>query len=499
MKQSLRKLLALSLAALMLLSAVACGTTTDDTKDPTMTTQGAAEEDTLDSRYVCDLPDDLNYGDAEINIMYVKVAGRDDELISEELGHGTIPDAVYERNLAVENQLGVKLAFVEQDNDSTAQGTIGTTVRGGDHSLDIFVIGTYCAISPAISGCYHNLNANDYVDTTKHYWSQDYNNIVTFTSDNKQFLATSPAALSLFRLTYLTIFNRDLFNDRKIPDLYETVDNGDWTLDYQYQLAADTYVDSDGNGKESKDDFYGFITGSCISVDAYCVASDIHLVSRDETGYMVYNADKMDALVEMSEKVSALYNAQGTYVFQGQPEDDIGKHYIIEKFAELQGLMATTQFLSIETHIDSLAAFNYGIVPMPKLSKEQKNYMTYVQDQVSAFGISSAIADEERQSMLGAVMEALAYHSYKIVRPAYYDSALSLRFMKDPQSKAILDTMFETIAFDYTYVTDVGGVRGTLRTLLPSKNPAVSSRVARWKTSITKQLEKDNRAIDKLG
>ena len=229
------------------------------------------------------------------------------------------------------------------------------------------------------------------------------------------------------------------------------------------------------------------------------MASDIHLVSRDETGYMVYNADKMDALVEMSEKVSALYNAQGTYVFQGQAEDDIGKHYIIEKFAELQGLMATTQFLSIETHIDSLAAFNYGIVPMPKLTKEQKNYMTYVQDQVSAFGISSAIADEERQSMLGAVMEALAYHSYKIVRPAYYDSALSLRFMKDPQSKAILDTMFETIAFDYTDVTDVGGVRGTLRTLLPSKNPAVSSRVARWKTSITKQLEKDNRAIDKLG
>jgi hypothetical protein len=221
------------------------------------------------------------------------------------------------------------------------------------------------------------------------------------------------------------------------------------------------------------------------------------MVVRDEDCYLAYN-NQLDALVDMTEKVNALYVNQGTYVFQGQAQDDIGYHFIIEKFAEGTGLMATTQFLSIETHIDSLAAFNYGIVPMPKLTQQQKNYMTYVQDQVSAFGISSAIADEERQGMLGAVMEAMAYHSYKIVRPAYYDSALSLRFMKDPQSKAILDTMFETIAFDYTYVTDVGGVRGTLRTLLPSKNPAIASRVARWKTSITKQLERENRAIEKL-
>ena len=498
MRSRLQKLLALALAALTLLSFAACGTPTEETVTTSASTQDNVEVDTVDQNYVCDLPTDLNYGNEEINIMYVKVAGRDDELISEELGHGTISDAVYERNLAVENQLGVKLVFLDQSTDAIAQNTINTAVRGGDRSLDIFVIGTYCAMSPAISGCYLNLNAIETVDTSKHYWSQDYNSIVTFTSDDKQFLATSPAALSLFRLTYLTIFNRELFNDRGIPDLYQTVENGEWTLEYQYSLAADAWVDSDGDGKESKNDFYGFITGSCISVDAYCVASDIHLVTRDETGYMVYNKGKLDAMVDMAEKVSALYNAQGTYVFQGQSQDDVGLHFIMEKFAERQGLMATTQFLSVETHIESLAEFSYGIVPMPKLTKEQAKYKTYVQDQVSAFGISSAIGDENRQIMLGAVMESLAYNSYKIVRPAYYDSALSLRFMQDPESRAILDIMFETIAFDYTYVTDVGGVRGTLRTLLPSKSPSIASRAKGWEKTITRQLEKDNKAIEKL-
>ena len=498
MRPSLKKLLALALAALMLLPMTACGTG-DNGPDPSESaTQGQTEGETQNTDYVCDLPAELDYGGDEISIMVVKKSGREDEMLSEALGNGIISDAVYERNLAVETDLGVVLAFVDQTDDTVAQNTINNAVRGGDDTLDIFTIGTYCAVSPDISGCYLNLNNLEYIDLSKHYWTQDYNNMMTFTADHKQFLATSPAALSLFRLTYLTIFNRDLFAERKIPDLYETVANGDWTYEYQLSLIEDTWVDADGNGKESKDDFYGFITGTCISVDAYCVASGIHLVVTDEDGYLTYDGSKLETLIDMSEKVNALYNNQGTYAFQGQPEDDIGLHYIIEKFAEQQGLMATTQFLSIETNIGPLSEFSYGIVPMPKLSKAQADYQTYVQDQVTAFGISAAIGNEDRQSMLSAVMEDIAYRSNEIVRPAYYESALSLRFMQDPQSRDILGTMFETIAFDYAYVTGVGDIRGSLRSMLPAKKLAVASRAKGWERSVNKLLEKDNEALDKL-
>ncbi len=498
MQSPVVKWLALVLAALMLLSLTACGTGEDGPEGNDSASHAQSEADTADQNYVCDLPAELDYKGEEVNILYVKKSGREDELISEALGNGVISDAVYERNLKVETELGVSLAFNDYTDDTVAQAAINTAVQAGDRTLDIFVIGTYCGITPAISGCYLNLGTLEYIDLSKHYWSQDYNNMMTFTSDNKQFLATSPAALSLFRLTYLTIFNRDLFAERKIPDLYETVKNGDWTFEYQLSLIEDTWVDTDGDGKTSKEDFYGFITGSCISADAYCVASNIHLVSRDEDGYLAYN-NQLDALVDMTEKVNALYINQGSYVFQGQPEDDIGLHFIIEKFAEGQGLMATTQFLSIETHIGPLSEFSYGIVPMPKLSKDQPAYHTYVQDQVSSFGISAAIGNEDRQSMLSAVMEAIAYHSNEIVRPAYYDSALSLRFMQDPQSRDILNTMFETISFDYTYATGIGDVRGSMRNILPSKKmPAIASRVKGWERNITKQLDKDNAAIDKL-
>ncbi len=500
MRSLSHKLLALLLAALMLLPLAACATSGDD---PITETTGSednvvTEADTADQNYLCDLPDNLNFQGTEVSIMALKSAGRDDELISPKLTGETIPDAVYERNLAVENQCGVKLTYVEQDNDTVAQSAINTLVTAGDRSIEIFSIGTNWGLSLSIQGRYQNLNNVENINLEKYYWAQDYNNMCTFTGDDKQFMVTSPAAISLFRLTYLTIFNRDLFNERGIPDLYETVNEGKWTLDYQLSIVQDVYVDSDGDGKKSEDDFFGFITGNCISTDAYAVSSNIHLIIRDETGYMAFNADDTDKLITMAEKVSALYTCQGTYFFRDSTYDDIGKHYICEKFAAKEGLMATTQFLSIETNIDTLAGFSYGIVPMPKLTEEQQNYMTYVQDQVTGFGISAAIANEDRLACLGAVMESMAYQSYKIVRPAYYDRTMSVRFMDDPESRAILDTMFETISFDYTYATGVGSIRDSLRTMVSASNPAVSSRIRGWKNSIERQLKKDNDALDKL-
>ncbi len=509
----LKKLTALALAALMLFPLASCANTSEGGEDTAPTTSavssvpgeaaGSGDETdaaTEDLRYVCELPDDLDFGGTEVTIAYVKVAGREDELISEGLGNGSISDAVFERNTMLESQLKVKLAYQDYGTDTSAQSAIRTMVKGGDDTIDLFVLGTYCAMDPAIEGNYLNLSNIETVDLSKHYWSQDYNEMMTFTSDRKQFLATSPAALSLFRLTYLTIFNRDLFADSGLPNLYDVVDNGEWTLDYQFSLIADVWTDGDGDGAVSEDDFFGLITGNCISVDAYCVASDIHMVVQDPEDYsMIFNVDDGERIIAMSEKVSKLYNTKGTYYFKDQMYDDIGKHYINEKFASQEGLMATTQFLGLEHNIEALNAFSYGIVPMPKLDEAQEEYLTYVQDQVSAFGISAAVGkDEERIYMLGAVMEAMAYHSNEIVRPAYYENTLSLRFMQDPDSRNILNTMFETISFDYCYATGFGDIRGELRTRLPSKEPAMASRVTVWQKSFVRRLDRLNASLDKL-
>ena len=126
-------------------------------------------------------------------------------------------------------------------------------------------------------------------------------------------------------------------------------------------------------------------------------------------------------------------------------------------------------------------------------------FIRQMQFHILAFGIFlGEYAGGFRQDQIAAVMEAMSFYSYQIVRPAYYDSVLSLRFMQDPQSRDILGTMFETIAFDYAYVTGIGDVRGSLRSMLPAKKLAVASRAKGWERSINKLLEKDNAALDEL-
>jgi hypothetical protein len=156
--------------------------------------------------------------------------------------------------------------------------------------------------------------------------------------------------------------------------------------------------------------------------------------------------------------------------------------------------------LSIEKYIGELADIAYGIAPIPKLSTDQAKYRTYVNDQVTGFGVSSAIGDEERQDMVGAVMESLAYHSYLIVRPAYYNSTLSLRFMQDERSSDILDLMFETLAFDYGYyhMGGMGGIKADLRGILPKPNPAVASRFKIWQRKLETELANENKAVARL-
>lgn len=497
MQSRLSKLLALALSALMLLSLAACATgeqTPAGTEEGAATTDAVTEAATDDPRYTMGLPDGLDYG-TEIGILYVSKGTRTDELECEKLGGGVISDAVYERNLAVEELLGVTYTYAVKNEDTEATSTIANLVQGGDRSIDIFAVGTYVCMTPTLAGHYLSLNGVENLDLTKHYWNQDYNEMMTFTSSDLQFVATSPIAISIFRNGYLTIFNRDLFKDHQIPDLYEAVENGEWTLDYQYSIIKDVYVDSDGNSKPSDGDFYGFVVGAVTDMDVYTVSSDIHMVVRDENGDLVYNTDMNERLVDMSEKVSALCNAQGTYLADSFNE---GFQYPVEKFAKKGALMATTMFGDIETHFESLADMNYGIAPIPKLTREQDGYGTYIQDQVSCFGISASIGDKDRQAVLGAVLEAMSYYSYTTVRPAYYDSVLSLRFMQDPQSRGVLDTMFESISFDYVYATGMASIRDSMRSIISSSNPAVSSGSKQWEKQVATVLRTQQKAFERI-
>ena len=497
MKKSLALLLASILLLLPLLTA--CGQSTDGSQgnDGTGDTTGTIEQVTVDPNYVCDLPSDLKYGGQDVTVLYNGGNGRKDELVSEKLGNGVVADAVYERNLAVDEMLDVRLQFIEAKN---MKEDMTQDIQSGAAEYEIVANATTAAVIPAMDGQYLNLNALENIDTTKHYWTQGYNEMATFTSEDIQFLASGPIAISMFRYMYLTLYNKTLFDDYKIPDLYETVKAGEWTLDYQYSIVKDHYVDKDGNSKRSEGDFYGFVTGDTVSVDPYMVASNLHMIIRDpDTGDLTYNIDAQRGLSDLCDKTQLLYNDDSVFVYKSATYDDVGLNYIINHFSDGNAMMVTTMFYAMETNFESLAAMSYGIAPMPKFDKNQKSYSSYVQDQVNCFGISAGIGNPDRQEKCAAALEAMAYHSYLLVRPAYYETALSERYMQDPQSKEVLDLIFDSLNFDFSSAwSDILGannIRNILRTLLSGSKNTIASSTKSWQRAVQRQLDQYNQKI----
>jgi hypothetical protein len=207
----------------------------------------------------------------------------------------------------------------------------------------------------------------------------------------------------------------------------------------------------------------------------------------------------------LCEKIQALYNDPSTYVFKTATYDDTGKTDIVESFAKSGSMMATVQVFALETNVGDLAEFDYGIAPMPKFDENQERYATYVQDQVTGIGVSSSIADEDTLSMMGAVLECMASESYATVVDAYYSTALSYQYLQNPESKEMLDLIYDSLTFDFSgacsnIIMNNGGqsLRDVLRPLFSGKSTKLGSTLTKWEKSTNKALGKINEFLAEL-
>lgn len=82
---------------------------------------------------------------------------------------------------------------------------------------------------------------------------------------------------------------------------------------------------------------------------------------------------------------------------------------------------------------------SYGIVPLPKYTSEQKQFVNYVYEGGALCAIPSNLGSNERLRRVCTVMEWLCAISYQTVKPEYYDVILQGKIANDPTSAHMLD------------------------------------------------------------
>ena len=493
MKKYLRAM-CLAFAVLMILSAVSCAENSDDEKNSAgndVSQTSESETDAKDLSYVSELPSSVKFDGETVRILSLDSAGLNDELYVEEGNTGNnVNDAVYARNLAIEDRLGIDL---EITLDSNAMANVENNIKaGGSDAMQIYSDSINFTVRSMIKGYFYDLSEVENLDVEKKYWTQGFRDIASYGKENKQYLITGAPSLSLYRFTFVTIFNKDYFEDAGWEDLYTIVENGDWTLDYQFSLISDVYQELDGKTGITEGDFVGLITGKVISIDPYLTACGIHMIKKDAgTGRWYFDGSTQERVASMVDKLKKIYNdSNGVYAFDSEST------VITEKFASEEGAMATIELWFLEQAIGQIG-FNYGIVPMPKFDTNQERYYSYVQDSATSFGILTCAAENDLP-MLGAFLDQLGYESYQKVVPEYYGRSLSYKFLQDEESQKMLNLIYETTEYDFVGAFSAilnPVIRDEMRTVVTSSADIVGSSYAKWKRGMENTLDRKFNAL----
>ena len=141
----------------------------------------------------------------------------------------------------------------------------------------------------------------------------------------------------------------------------------------------------------------------------------------------------------------------------------------------------------------------FTIVPMPKLNEAQAEYRTTVQDQFTSYTINATVA-ADRQSEMGAFLECMASESYATVFDAYYETALSKKYLQNEESVEMLHLIFDTVCIDAAtiYTNELGGFVPTQRDMIAANQNVVASKLASVEKGIRSKLEAMNELYQKI-
>ncbi len=493
----MKKKLSLILAMLMLASSVAltacsdAGTENTDTTETTQTDTPSAEEETEaetdaeDSRAA--IPDDLPEMDFEGRNFIV--LGSDPActpyIVAEELNGEVVNDAVYARNLAIDERFNATISHYIPGATNADYGVTSTTVRNavtaGD--TDTFHLISYHVVeagSIAVQGYLMNWYDIPYINFEKPWWSES--NVEDLSMNDHCFLAVGDAAVSSVASTYCVLYDKDAAVDYGVEDLYSTVRDGKWTVDYLTEIVQRVSNDTNGDGQMTEADYYGLSSSPYSNVNTYLWAFDNQIFVKNDEGILEFSYYN-ERLVGIFEKVYTLFKeTNGVWAPVGN-----GHNVGIDQFRNYGSLFSnavlshTMNFLADYEH-------EYGIIPYPKYDEAQAEYKTMVDGGHEAMGIALNAVDLD---FIGVMTEVMCAEAYKQILPAYYDVALKQRYASSPEDAEMIELCVASRVFDLGYVYDNWkGVSFYMESLINAGNKDITSHYAKNEKAATKYYEK---------
>ena len=361
---------------------------------------------------------------------------------AEEENGDIMNDTLYQRNIVIEDRFNVDIQIDVSKDMNAAASFVSKSTLAGEDAVDLISMHVVTVSGIVTNDIVLNWYDIPYVDFEKPWWSPS--NINDLTYNNVALLAIGSYAMSTEAVTFCMFFNKRLAESYGIPDLYETVNNGQWTIDRLAETVNDVYTDLNGNSKRDNDDFYGItIRSGGTHIAAFQWAFDNPVMVKDDTGRptLVGNTEKMPVM--LSKLCDLMHNNTGAIC-------STDYSFYCNKFSKGETIFVLGCVYDSVNYFRDMTD-NYGLIPYPKLDEAQPEYKTMVNGCHEAMAVSKAVSDPE---YIGIITEALCAETYKTVEPVYYDIVLKLKGARDEISVDMLDMIMNSRVFDFGFIYD---------------------------------------------
>ncbi len=468
MKQTLFKLLSLTLACLLLLPmAVSCAqpgeSETTTTLAPEATTAPEAEttlpvqeETTPTAQSVLG---DRDFGDATVTFYsrYYNGIWRSD-LMADDDASDTLSVAVSRRNKQIEQTYNVKLAEI-QSGSATFKSALEKLVTSNDESFDAVYMSMTDAANSAQAGLLIDLHELDNIDLEAEWWSQTCNK--SWSIAHRQFFAVGDIT-TIDNMSARGVFvNKDILNENQLESPYTCVENNTWTIEKMFELANAAYI-PDGNGVDTLR--YGISAQNSFGFIMLMAAGE--MISKNDEDDIPQISIGNERSIAVVDKLATLTGGNKG-VFLGADAD------VMAHFTNNEALFMPEVLYHIITLRD--ASFEVGVLPAPKYDSDQESYYSFT----TGYGITCLGFPQscygDRLDRASFIVEAMSIQSLTTLTPAYFEVCVKTRYAPDLESSGMIQIILDTIYTDLAEVYAWGGLRDKVQSTVTNGGSITST------------------------
>ena len=506
-----KKCIALILSALMLSSSAvlaSCSgsgnTDTPDTSTPATSADAgttAAETTeavtTQDPRALDELPTDLkDYDGYTFTVLSYdfdasKITWKIVDIYTEEENGERVNDAVFARNLKMEERFGVK---VQQDLRTDPEAVARQSVNAGD-DFALFQGLVQKLSGMAIQGLMLDMKKMEYINPDKVWWDKTANDALELMG--RSYYLIGDSQINAKRATWTVLFNKKLVADAGVPNPYDAVKSGKWTLDLLEEYSRKIAKDANGDGEMKwGEDVFGLALQNEIVLPLMLGTGET-IIKIHEDGTYEYDLGS-ERNMAILERVWKLLNTDNSYIINCNDYDGMANQWV-----EYRALFMADQFgfymcpLGTVPLVGGDMQSDFGILPFPKMFEDQTEYYSTFQYN-NANGIA-ALKNTSDTKRTGLLTEAYTMFAHDTILPAYYDYTLTLRAARDTESGEMLDIIFARRNLDVSLAfNDMTNIQTLLQQAVTAKSFTFASTEASKRKSFRANIEKIVKQVNKI-